>query len=70
MLTWILIIFAIAAVFGIINIEKLKTDTVNFGKKAWPHIKQYLKGAQEKLKEIEMKNAKEAPKTEDQNKER
>lgn len=48
MFTWILIAIAIAAIFGIINIEQIKNQALELYHKFQPHLQNILNKIKEK----------------------
>lgn len=48
MITWIIIAVAIAAIFGLVNIEQLKNKTMEAWSKLLPHVQKIISKIKEK----------------------
>ncbi len=58
MFTWILIVIAIAAIFGLINLDEIKNKITTLYNKYLPEAKKYANQAKEKIENIKNKENK------------
>ncbi len=55
MFTWILLAIIIAALFGLINFDKVRYWLITQGRALWPHAQKYAKVAEKKIKTVQSK---------------
>lgn len=52
MFTWILLAIIVAALFGVINVDKVRAWIIEESRAAWPHLRNFFDKVQEKTKGV------------------